>query len=157
MESSKVIEHIIRLEGGYINHPKDPGGETKYGISKRTYPDLDIKELTKEDAELIYFRDFWSPMGIEYLPGKIQFLVMDCGVNQGPVTAIIILQKILGVKADGIVGTNTIVEAGMYDEIELVKRYAIHRYLRYTKTENFDTFGGGWTRRLIEAVVLSMA
>jgi lysozyme family protein len=83
---------ILRLEGvgvskknpdGYVNHPKDPGGETKFGICQKSYPKLNIKALTKEEALEIYWRDFWTPSGAERLAWPENCVHADAAVNQG--------------------------------------------------------------------------
>ena len=78
-----IIEFILKMEGGYVNNPKDPGGETKYGISKRAYPNVDIKNLTKNDAIAIYYRDYWLRCGAVSLPFALAACVMDTAVNMG--------------------------------------------------------------------------
>lgn len=77
------VEHVLRWEGVYSNDPKDPGGETKYGISKRAYPDLDIKALTKEKAKGIYFVDYWQAVGADKMPDGLNLLAFDTAVNCG--------------------------------------------------------------------------
>ena len=81
MSFSKVIKMVLEHEGGYVNHPSDPGGETKYGISKRAYPEVNIAELTEEDAEELYFNDYWSRIKGEELPAGVACVVMDYAVN----------------------------------------------------------------------------
>jgi hypothetical protein len=79
----RAIPLILRLEGGYTNHGSDPGGETKYGISKRAYPDLIIKDLTKPQAAVIYRRDYWDKSGCEALPWPLALCHFDAAVNHG--------------------------------------------------------------------------
>lgn len=74
---------VVGLEGGYVNDPKDPGGETKYGISKRRYPNIDIPRLTLDEAKAIYFRDYWNSEGCDKLEWTEALLVFDCAVNGG--------------------------------------------------------------------------
>ena len=90
-----AIRFILQHEGGYINHPHDPGGETKFGISKRAYPDLDIPSLTEADASNIYRRDYWSKTGLDHpaIPGAVGIVVMDAAVNSGPSRAVKFLQE----------------------------------------------------------------
>ncbi len=85
MKFEKYMEHIFKWEGdpGYVNHPSDPGGETKYGIAKTFYPHLDIKNLTKEEAIEIYRTDYFNKNGIDKLPDFIQLSYFDSCVNQG--------------------------------------------------------------------------
>ncbi len=95
-------------EGGYVNHPNDRGGATNYGISSRIYPDEDIENMTRERADAIYYRDYWLKPKINQLPDELAGIVFDDGVVQGQPTAIMNLQKALGVKADGIIGSDTL-------------------------------------------------
>ena len=78
-----VMAFVLAAEGGYVNDPKDPGGETNFGISRRTYPKEDILHLTKERAVELYRRDFWTPLGCEDMTPEMALLVMDTGVNMG--------------------------------------------------------------------------
>jgi hypothetical protein len=80
---TKVIEFVLEHEGGYVNHPDDPGGETNMGISKRAYPDLDIKNLKKQQAVEIYKRDYWDKAGCEKLDFPLAACHMDAAVNAG--------------------------------------------------------------------------
>ncbi len=84
MSFAKAMNFVFKWEGGYVNDPKDPGGETKYGISKRAYPDVDIKNLTKEAATEIYFEDYWLPTGCENMKDPaLAMSVFDAAVNVG--------------------------------------------------------------------------
>lgn len=108
------IEKTLKWEGGYSFDPNDPGGETNFGISKRSYPNLDIKNLTRTSAIEIYYRHYWLEPQINRLPALISGKVFDAGVNIGSKTAIILLQDILNdwqpptIDTDGIIGTHTI-------------------------------------------------
>lgn len=110
-----AVEMVLQHEGGYVNDPADPGGETKYGISKRAYPHLDIRTLTREEAIAIYRRDWWD----RYRMGEIEDVaiaskVLDVFVNVGPIQGATIVQRALHacgqrhVTVDGIIGTQTI-------------------------------------------------
>jgi hypothetical protein len=77
------MKFVFKWEGGYVNDPDDPGGETKYGISKRAYPDIDIKNLTKAQAKSIYHQDYWIPAGCDKLPWPLCLVVFDTAVNMG--------------------------------------------------------------------------
>lgn len=79
----KAITFVLKWEGGYVNHPDDPGGETNFGISKRAYPSFDIKNLTIEQAKAIYRRDYWEKMGCNALPWPMNLVVLDTAVNMG--------------------------------------------------------------------------
>ncbi len=97
----QAFDRLIDHEGGYVFDPRDPGGETKYGISKRSYPALNIKSLDLETAKAIYRKDFWDPLGDACHP-SIKFQAFDFAVNSGIQTAIRKLQAVLGVADDGV-------------------------------------------------------
>ena len=110
-----AVEVVLRHEGGYVYDPVDPGGETKYGISKRSYPNLDIKALTKEQAIEIYRRDWWDRYGYDRIePLEVAAKVLDMAVNMGPDAAHRCLQRALhacgrrDVIIDGIIGPQTV-------------------------------------------------
>ena len=81
------ISHVLAAEGGLVNDPKDPGGVTKFGISQRSYPALDIRALSLDEAKAIYQRDYWAPIQGERLPAGLDLLVLDHAVNAGPFPA----------------------------------------------------------------------
>lgn len=137
-----------------MNDSRDPGGETQWGISKRQYPDLDIKRLSKAKAKEIYKMDYWEKMKCEELPAYIRLLVFDSAVNQGALAAAIMLQRAIGVDQDGLIGTVTIKTAHTKNPQRLKRDYAAERALRYAKSKNFNVFGKGWMRRLMEVVAL---
>ena len=110
-------------EGGYINHPNDRGGETKYGISRRWYPNEDISNLTRERANIILFRDYWKNRNINQLPDELAYRVFDNAIVQGQPTAVRNLQRALGVKADGQIGPNTLNAVNSQDYNTIRKRF----------------------------------
>ena len=150
---------ILKAEGGYSNDPKDPGGETHWGISKRSYPRLDIRNLTADDAARIYARDYWLPAGCAHYRDVMALAVFDAAVNQGVRAAVTMLQGVVAVTADGIPGLRTIEAVDRADHRELVVRYLERRWDRYHDTGGATVFLRGWTRRLfrLEAVCLSLA
>ncbi len=89
----KALEFVLRWEGGYSNDPHDPGGETKFGISKRSYPEVNIKDLTREQAGEIYKRDYWDVMGCDARPSDFALAVFDAAVNCGIARAAIWLDS----------------------------------------------------------------
>lgn len=88
-----AVNLVLQHEGGYVNDPQDPGGETNFGISKRSYPALDIKNLTRTDAIEIYRRDWWERYGMDRVPAFIASKLFDAMVNMGPSTAMKCLQR----------------------------------------------------------------
>lgn len=146
MNFDKAFEIIIGHEGGYVNDSRDPGGETKYGISKRAYPNVDIKNLTLDQAKLIYKRDYWDAVDAESIPGVARLMVFDCAVNCGVTTAKKILQRAVGAKDDGIIGPKTRAAISATPDIE--QRFAGFWLQYYTDLKNFDIYGKGWVRRV---------
>jgi len=102
------INFVLEQEGGYVNDPNDPGGETRYGISKKSFPDLDIKNLTIQQAKEIYRIYYWTPCKCDELPTMFAIALFDSAVNQGVGTAIRIMQRAVSVKDDGVIGPITL-------------------------------------------------
>jgi lysozyme family protein len=138
-----------RIEGGYVNDPRDPGGETNFGISKRAYPKVKIADLTEEDAIEIYKRDYWDAAGCDDLPPKVAVAVFDAAVNQGVGIAKRLLQRAARVTADGIIGPKSLKAIQGVDEDELVVQYLGWRLRRYAFTANASTYMRGWANRVL--------
>ena len=139
---------LIGAEGGYVNDPADPGGETKFGISKRSYPDLDIANLTREAVKPIYLKDFWNRCGCDSLPSPVNFNVFDTAVNSGVWTASKMLQTILGVIADGNIGPATRAAIQGKDPIKLAVMFCAARLEFMTNCSAWQNDGKGWARRV---------
>lgn len=148
MNFDKAFERLIGHEGGYVNDPRDPGGETKFGISKRSYPALDIKALTLERAKAIYRRDFWGVAGCDAVPDAMKFDLFDMAVNSGPVTAIKTLQRSAGVTPDGLLGPITLQALNSTPAPRLVARFNGHRLDFMTDLKTWPVFGKGWAKRV---------
>jgi len=149
MTFAAALAIVLELEGGYANNPKDPGGETKYGISKRQYPSLDIISLTREKAASIYKKDYWDKCRCDELPPRMALIVFDTAVNQGVVYSVRNYQDVLGVDSDGIVGPRTIQAAHNQDSWAIVDEFMLQRLMRYCGNELFRTFGRGWMKRVV--------
>ncbi len=149
MKFDECVEIILKHEGEYSFDPRDPGGETRFGIAKRFYPSVDIKNLTIEHAKDIYKKDYWDAFAIEFLPAKLRLAFFDCCVNQGGYAARILLQRTLKVNEDGAIGPETLA-ALRRSGPDLLTNYLTERALKYTKTRNFDYFGKGWFRRIFD-------
>lgn len=137
------------IEGGYVNDPRDPGGETNFGISKRSYPGVNIKTLTREEAEAIYHRDFWKAIKANSMPPIIAVAAFDAAVNQGVSAAARLLQKAVGVNADGQIGPVTLKAINEADPEELLVEYLGWRLHRYSNTHNAFTYMRGWANRVL--------
>ena len=160
----KCLETILHHEGGYVNHPKDPGGETNLGVTKRVYLEhggtKDMKDLTVEDVAPIYKKGYWDKMKGDDLPGGLDLCVFDFGVNAGPGRAAKFLQQMIGTTVDGGIGPNTLAKLEEYvrenGEHESVKKYQEMRQKYYEGLSTFSTFGKGWTRRVEETTKLAL-
>lgn len=152
MNFERAVLFILDEEGGYANDPHDAGGETKFGISNRAYPDLDIKNLSASDAVRIYQRDYWARLRCDELPRGLNLLVFDAAVNQGQPAAAMMLQQAAGVKADGIVGPITLKAAQKVSPQE----YAARRMAMYAISKTFSRHGLGWSRRLMRCLVAAI-
>lgn len=129
-----ALEALLVREGGYVNDPNDAGGETKYGISKRSYPNEDIKNLTPERAKAIYTRDFYNAPGFHKLPLEYSEPVFDLGVHSGPAQAVRIMQRTVRAKADGALGPATVAAVTSRPAAEFRRRFAVERLLFYLST-----------------------
>ena len=143
----KAFKVIVGQEGGYVNDPDDPGGETKYGISKRAYPNLDIKALDLEDAKHVYHADYWNKCRCSDIPWPLNLYLFDAAVNQGVDAARRMMQYALGVKQDGVLGPKTLAACQTATQWHRAK-FLARRAIRYTNTRNFDRYGAGWLVRL---------
>jgi len=140
--------------GGYVNNPSDPGGETKWGISKRTFPDKDIKNLTLNEAKNIYHQFFWDLSYGDLLPYPLCLLIFDFSVHSGVSRSVTTLQKLLKVKVDGIIGEKTL-EAISENEL---KNLCLNFNIERTKficelikgNPRFLVFLTGWMLRVIK-------
>jgi lysozyme family protein len=148
MNFDAAFEKLLGHEGGYVNNPADPGGETKFGISKRSYPAEDIAGLTIDRAKAIYLRDYWGPAGCDALPDAIRFDVFDTAVNSGVRTAVKLLQRAVGETEDGVIGPRTLQAVGSMAGPRLAARFNGARLSYMTDVPAWATFGRGWARRI---------
>ena len=151
----EIIEVVLEHEGGYVNDPKDPGGETNFGIAKRSHPDVDIKNLTKEGAKEIYKEVYWDNNKVESLPEDLWHIYFDCCVNMGKSRAVKILQqaangKGANIDVDGGLGPNTL-KAISNVELDRVRAYRVKYYADLvTKKPDLERFYFGWFKRALE-------
>ena len=157
VEFDDIIEVVLHHEGGYVNDPKDPGGETNFGIAKRSHPDVDIANLTKEGAKEIYKEVYWDGNKVEELPEELRHIYFDMCVNQGKGRAVKILQQAANAKGadltvDGGLGPMTL-RAILKSNVELdrVRAYRIKYYADLvTRKPDLEKFYFGWFRRGLE-------
>ena len=158
----KCLDMILHHEGGYVNHPKDPGGMTNLGVTKRVYEDWvgyavsehTMQNLTEEDVGPIYRKNYWDRLKCDELPEGLDLCVFDFGVNAGTGRSAKYLQRMIGTVADGGIGPNTLRALGNYiEEVGTegaIKNFQSKRQEYYESLSTFETFGRGWTRRVDE-------
>jgi lysozyme family protein len=147
MSFDHAVTHVIEREGGYVNDPRDPGGETKYGISKRTFPDLDIAALTIPQARDIYRARYWQPIRGDELPGPVAFVMFDCAVNQGVSRAVRTAQAVVNEAQDGVLGPMTLHALRAVSPAAFVEQYQAERIMHYASLTTWRHYGRGWSRR----------
>ena len=150
-----MVREVLIREGGYVNHPNDPGGETNYGIAKRSHPDEDIKNLTEDRAIEIYKKTYWNPSKASSIPGEMRYTYFDMVVNMGQRRAVKILQEACNSKGcklvvDGLIGRKTLAASKKIDN----SRVKVYRILYYTdlirRKPKLSDFIVGWLRRAME-------
>lgn len=144
----RAFDLLMINEGGYVCDPHDKGGETKFGISKKAYPHEDICNLTLERAKEIYKRDYWDRCKCDFLPPALAVAVFDFAVNGGVKRAIRYLQTSIGVKADGIIGNQTLGAANRLSQRDILNDYQDRRLMFLVGLKDFKHFGRGWTNRV---------
>jgi lysozyme family protein len=161
---ARAIARLLGDEGGYVDNPTDPGGETKFGITKREYPDLDIAALTRAEAVAIYHRDWWKRYRYGEVPGPIGAKLFDLAVNIGPDHAVKCLQRALRacgrrVTEDGALGRVTIAAAAAANQLAMLaalRSEAAGYYRALAALERGRRAGGdqqfldGWLNRAYE-------
>lgn len=153
MTYDEAFEALIGHEGGYVDHPDDPGGETKFGLTKRSYPYLDIPNVTLQQAKDIYYNDFWHKAKCPLMPERLRFDVFDTAVNAGPSVAIKLVQRAVGEEEDGIFGPKTAAAVAGMDPGQLDRLFNAYRLLFLTDLKTFPTFGRGWVRRVANNLI----
>jgi lysozyme family protein len=148
MTFDEAFTRVIGHEGGYVADSRDPGGETKFGISKRAYPHVDIAALTLDDAKRIYRRDYWSAVRADEMPPAVRFDLFDLAVNSGVAAAARMLQRAAGVTVDAVIGPQTMAAVRAADPERLRSRIAGHRLMLMTDLATWPVFGRGWARRV---------
>ena len=151
MNFDQAFDRLIGHEGGYVNNPDDPGGETNWGISKRSYPHVDIKNLTRDEAKAIYLRDFWEPLGDAH--PAVKFQMFDFAVNSSIQTAIRKLQAAVRVADDGHWGPRSAAALKAMDLNDVLMRFAAYRLDFMASLSVWDKFGRGWARRIAKQLM----
>ena len=162
-----AIKHILKYEGGYVNHKDDPGGRTNLGITQRVWEEWTGKPATEEDmrgltpamVSPLYKKRYWDAVRGDDLPSGVDLCVFDCAVNAGVGRASKFLQQAVGVTADGQIGPMTVAAVTAKPAEEVIEAFCNLREAHYKSLTTFATFGKGWMNRLgaVEAESKHMA
>ena len=149
---------LLKHEGGFINHPSDPGGMTMLGVTQRVWEEWvghpvgeqEMRALTPAIVAPMYKQKYWDKIHGDDLPSGVDLAVFDCCVNSGPGRAAKMLQKVLGVTQDGAIGPQTLLKATTIDSSKLITDYNTERLAFLRALSTWNTFGKGWSRRVAE-------
>ena len=149
------LAKVLESEGGFVNHKRDPGGVTNLGITKRVYEQWvqrqvsvqEMRDLTVMQAAPIYEHEYWNRIKGDELPDGVDLLMFDFAVNAGVSRAVRTAQRVVGVKADGVIGPITLKAINNYDPQDFIKEYTDRKLSFYRRLKHYDTFGRGWERR----------
>lgn len=156
---SKALQAVLLHEGGYVHHPRDPGGMTNLGVTKKVWEawigkvvgEKEMRALTPATVAPLYKKQYWDAVKGDELPAGLDYLMFDFAVNAGPGRAIRTMQKALGTKPDGVIGPRTIAALKAADPTDLIAKFSMEKELFYKALPTFATFGKGWLRRVDEA------
>lgn len=161
------LAETLRYEGGYADHPRDPGGATMRGVTQRTYdryrarqgkPSRPVKLIAESELQAIYRGGYWNPVRGDELAWGADLTVFDFGVNSGPSRAVRYLQKAIGAKVDGVFGPKTLERQRAVAGERIIKKVNAARSSFVRGLSTFEVFGKGWSRRIasVEAKSMSM-
>lgn len=159
------LEMLLKHEGGYVHHPKDPGGETNLGVTRKVWEQWigkpagkdAMKKLNVADVAPLYKKLYWDKVKGDDLPSGVDWAVFDWAVNSGTGRAAKALQKIVGVEPDGGIGAATVAAVKKADPATVIKKLALMRENFYRNLPTFGTFGRGWLRRNDETLEVAMS
>lgn len=159
------LSHVLRHEGGYVDHPHDPGGATNMGITHITLADWrggpvtkdDVRELTRREAAAIYRANYWNRVHGDELPAGLDLAVFDFAVNSGVARAARHLQAAVGVDRDGAIGPVTLAAVARRDAVVLMQALNGRRLDFLRGLDTWQHFGRGWQRRVNEITAAATA
>ena len=152
---NKCLTMLLHHEGGFVNHPKDPGGMTNLGVTKAVYDkwvgreatEQEMRDLTPEDVAPIYKKNYWDRVKGDDLPSGVDWACFDWAVNSGSGRPAKALQRCVGATPDGAIGPMTLRAVADNEPKKLVEGVYTQRQKFYENLNTFETFGRGWTRR----------
>jgi len=152
------FEMVIKHEGGFVDHPKDPGGMTNLGVTRRNWEnylgrdvsEADMRSLTPDRVKPFYKALYWDKIKGDQLPSGVDYAAFDLAVNSGPVKAAKLLQEISGVPVDGLIGPRSLDAIHACDAKEVAETLCDLRMDFLKRLSTFETFGKGWSRRVAD-------
>lgn len=154
MNFDQAFDILLKHEGGFSDHPADPGGKTRFGITEAVAREVgyrgDMRELPVDLAKRIYKDRYWDAVRAEELPEAIRYAVFDAAVNSGPRQAIRWLQRAVGANDDGIIGPQTLAAVRAADPERVLRRVLAARLRFVAGLPNWPAFGRGWARRIAD-------
>jgi lysozyme family protein len=149
MTFEQAVAFVLEAEGeGGAEDPRDPGGRTRWGISQRAHPDVAVARLSRDEAIRLYHERYWAPCRCAALPGPLRLPLFDGAVQHGVGQAVRLVQRALGVRADGVVGEETLRAAAAAPWGDVLVRYLALRERLYAGLPHAAVYGIGWARRL---------
>jgi len=156
-----ALKAILHHEGGYVDHPKDPGGRTNLGCTQRVWEEwvghpVDekaMRALTPELVAPLYKAKYWDKIKGDELPNGVDYIVFDAAINSGPGRAAKWLQTVVGAVPDGAIGAGTLAKVAAMPAADIVEKYQETRLQFLQSLPTWDTFGKGWGRRVAEVEV----
>lgn len=164
----RAYRWILQHEGGYVNHPKDPGGATNKGVTQKTYdayraglgmPKQSVREIGNPEVRAIYENQYSIPIWFNRLPEGLDYALFDFAVHSGPARAVRFLQRVIGVRADGVMGNITMSALRDKDIEQIIAQLCDDRLAFLRRLKTWRTFGKGWGKRvaLVRRRALEMA
>ena len=149
------LKMLLKHEGGFVNHPKDPGGMTNLGVTKKVYEawlgrevnEQEMRDLTPDDVAPIYKKNYWDKVRGDDLPSGVDWCAFDWAVNSGAGRPAKAIQRAVGATQDGAIGPMTLRAVADKVPSEIIEQVYHTRQRFYERLKTFETFGKGWTRR----------
>ena len=155
----EALKAVLKHEGGFSNHPSDPGGRTNLGVTQKVWEEWvghpvgekEMRALTPAIVAPMYRKKYWDAVKADELPTGLDYLMFDFAINAGPGRAIKTMQKAIGTTPDGAIGPKTMQALKDADQKDLIAKFSMEKELFYKALPTFATFGKGWMRRVAEA------
>ena len=157
MTFDEAFKELLKIEGGFVDHPDDPGGATNHGVTVSVARAAgytgDMRDLSIDLVKRIYIERYWQPIQVDELPAPLRMAVFDAAVNSGPGQSAKWLQRALGIKEDGVIGPVTIKAAWVSDYQTVLRKMLGYRLQFMTNLSTWASFGRGWARRIVKLMV----